>query len=328
MSTPETVTYREAINRALRDAMQADENVILLGEDIGAAGGTFKLTEGLQEVFGPDRVMDTPISETGFVGASIGLALAGFRPVAEMMFSDFAAVAFDQIVNEAPKYLFMSAGQMNVPLVIRCTGGGGLRFGAQHSATTESWYLTIPGLKVVAAATPQDAYGLMLSAIADPNPVVYLEHKKLMGSTGPLDPSEGPVPLGKARVLRSGEDVTLVATLAMVPVALEAAERLAGEGLEAEVIDLRSLLPFDGETVVESVRRTGRLITIEEQPVYGGWGSSVAAEVVDKAFDYLDYPPLRLGTPAAPIAFSPVLEDAAIPSVERVMAAVRTVRGE
>jgi len=328
MSTPETVTYREAINRALRDAMQADENVILLGEDIGAAGGTFKLTEGLQEVFGPDRVMDTPISETGFVGASIGLALAGFRPVAEMMFSDFAAVAFDQIVNEAPKYLFMSAGQMNVPLVIRCTGGGGLRFGAQHSATTESWYLTIPGLKVVAAATPQDAYGLMLSAIADPNPVVYLEHKKLMGSTGPLDPAEGPVPLGKARVLRSGEDVTLVATLAMVPVALEAAERLAGEGVEAEVIDLRSLLPFDGETVVESVRRTGRLITIEEQPVYGGWGSSVAAEVVDKAFDYLDYPPLRLGTPAAPIAFSPVLEDAAIPSVERVMAAVRTVRGE
>ncbi len=328
MSTPETVTYREAINQALRDAMQADENVILLGEDIGTAGGSFKITEGLRDQFGPDRVMDTPISETGFVGASIGMALVGFRPVAEMMFSDFAAVAFDQIVNEAPKYLFMSAGQMNVPLVIRCTGGGGLRFGAQHSATTESWYLTIPGLKVVAAATPQDAYGLMLSAIADPNPVVYLEHKKLMGSTGPLDPAEGPVPLGKARVLRSGEDVTLVATLAMVPVALEAAERLAGEGLEAEVIDLRSLLPFDGETVVESVRRTGRLITIEEQPVYGGWGSSVAAEVVDKAFDYLDYPPLRLGTPAAPIAFSPVLEDAAIPSVERVMAAARTVRGE
>jgi acetoin:2,6-dichlorophenolindophenol oxidoreductase subunit beta len=327
MSMLETVTYREAINRALHDAMLADENVILLGEDIGVAGGSFKITEGLRDTFGPDRVMDTPISETGFVGASIGMALVGFRPVAEMMFSDFAAVAFDQIVNEAPKYLFMSAGQMNVPMVIRCTGGGGLRFGSQHSSTTESWYLTIPGLKVVAAATPQDAYGLMLSAIADPNPVVYLEHKKLLGSTGPLDTAEGPVPLGKARVLRSGDDVTLVATLAMVTVALQAAERLAGDGVEAEVIDLRSLLPFDADTVVESVRRTGRLITIEEQPVYGGWGSSVAAEVVDKAFDYLDHPPLRLGTPAAPIAFSPVLEDAAIPSVERVVEAVRTVRG-
>lgn len=327
MSTPETVTYREAINRALRDAMEADETVLLLGEDIGAAGGSFKLTEGLQKTFGPDRVMDTPISETGFVGASIGLALAGFRPVAEMMFSDFAAVAFDQIVNEAPKYLFMSAGQMNVPLVIRCTGGGGLRFGAQHSATTESWYLTIPGLKVVAAATPQDAYGLLLSAIADPNPVIYLEHKKLLSSSGPLDPAEGPIPIGKARVLRAGDAVTLVATLAMVPVALEAAEQLAGEGVDAEVIDLRSLLPFDAATVIESVQRTGRLITIEEQPVYGGWGSSVASEVVAAAFDYLDAPPLRLGTPSAPLAFSSVLEDAALPSVERVVAAVRTVRG-
>lgn len=328
MSTPEIVTYREAINRALRHAMQADENVILLGEDIGTAGGSFKITEGLLDTFGANRVMDTPISETGFVGASIGMALVGFRPVAEMMFSDFAAVAFDQIVNEAPKYLFMSAGQMNVPMVIRCTGGGGLRFGSQHSATTESWYLTIPGLKVVAASTPQDAYGLMLSAIADPNPVIYLEHKKLLGSTGPLDTAEGPIPLGQARILRSGSDVTLVATLAMVTVALEAAAQLAGEGIEAEVIDLRSLLPFDADTVINSVRRTGRLITIEEQPVYGGWGSSIASEVVEKAFDYLDYPPLRLGTPAAPIAFSPVLEDAAIPSVERVMEAVKTVRGE
>ncbi len=328
MSTPETVSYREAINRALRDAMQADDNVILLGEDIAAAGGSFKITEGLLETFGPERVMDTPISETGFVGASIGMALAGFRPVAEMMFSDFAAVAFDQIVNEAPKYFFMSAGQMNVPMVLRCTGGGGLRFGSQHSATTESWYLTVPGLKVVAAATPQDAYGLMLSAIADPNPVVYLEHKKLLGTTGPLDTSQGPTPIGKARILRPGEDVTLVASLAMVPVALEAADRLAADGIEAEVIDIRSLLPFDAETIVASVRRTNRLVTIEEQPVYGGWGSSVVAEVVNQAFEDLDAPPQRVGTPAAPIAFSSVLEDAAIPSVERVLEAVRTVRGE
>ena len=325
MSTPENVTYREAINRALRDAMREDENVVLLGEDIAVAGGSFKITEGLLETFGPERVMDTPISETGFVGASIGMALVGFRPVTEMMFSDFAAVAYDQIVNQAPKYFFMSAGQMNVPMVLRCTGGGGLRFGAQHSATTESWYLTVPGLKVVAASTPQDAYGLMISAIADPNPVVYLEHKKLLGSVGPLDTSEGAVPLGKARTLRSGGDVTLVASLAMVPVSLEAADQLSLEGIEAEVIDMRSLLPFDADTIVESVKRTGRLITIEEQTTYGGWGSSVAAEVVERAFDYLDHPPIRLGTPSAPIAYSPPLEDAAIPSAKRTIEAVRTV---
>ncbi|MGI8826449.1 MAG: alpha-ketoacid dehydrogenase subunit beta [Chloroflexota bacterium] len=328
MSTRESVTYREAINRALRDAMEADENVVLLGEDIAAAGGSFKITEGLFDIFGPDRVTDTPISETGFVGAAIGMALVGFRPVVEMMFSDFAAVAFDQIVNEAPKYFFMSAGQMNVPLVIRCTGGGGLRFGSQHSATTESWYLTTPGLKVVAPSTPQDAYGMMLSAISDPNPVVYLEHKKLLGNTGPLDTSEGPIPFGKARVLRAGEDVTLVASLAMVPVALEAAGGLASDGIEAEVIDMRSLLPFDPDTIVESVQRTSHLVTVEEQTVHGGWGSSVAAEVVERAFDYLDHPPVRIGTPSAPIAFSPVLEDASIPSAERVHEAVRTVLGK
>jgi pyruvate dehydrogenase E1 component beta subunit len=323
MSGPETVTYREAITRALRDALQADENVVLLGEDIAAAGGSFKVTDGLLDAFGPDRVMDTPISETGFIGASIGLALAGFRPVAELMFADFGGVAFDQIAIEAAKYLYMSAGEMTVPMVIRCTGGAGLRFGAQHSATTESWYLPIPGLKVVAASNPQDAYGLMLSAIADPNPVVYLEHKKLFSSQGPLDTARGPVPIGKANVLRKGDEATLVASLAMVPVALEAAERLSGSGIEAEVIDVRSLLPLDSDTIVESVKRTNRLFTVEEQPVYGGWGSDVAAEVVEQAFDYLDHPPVRIGTPEAPMPFSPGLEDAAIPSADRVVQAVR-----
>jgi pyruvate dehydrogenase E1 component beta subunit len=303
--------------------MQADENVVLLGEDIAAAGGSFKVTDGLLDAFGPDRVMDTPISETGFIGASIGLALAGFRPVAELMFADFGGVAFDQIVIEAAKYLYMSAGEMNVPLVIRATGGAGLRFGSQHSATTESWYLSVPGLKVVAPSTPQDAYGLMLSAIADPNPVVYLEHKKLFGSKGPLNTAQGPVPIGRANVLRDGQDVTLVASLAMVPVALEAAEQLSADGIDAEVIDLRSLLPADTETIADSVRRTTRLVTIEEQPIYGGWGSSVAAAVVDQAFDYLDHPPIRIGTPSAPMPFSPVLEDAAIPSADRVAQTVR-----
>jgi pyruvate dehydrogenase E1 component beta subunit len=323
MSTPETVTYREAINRALHDALAADEAVVVLGEDIAAAGGSFKVTEGLLDAFGPDRVMDTPISETGFIGASIGMALAGLKPVAELMFSDFAAVAFDQIVIEAAKYSYMSAGQMHVPMVIRSTGGAGLRFGSQHSATTESWYLTIAGLKVVTPATPQDAYGLMLSAIADPDPVLYLEHKKLFGSVGLLDTSQGPIPIGKANRIRIGRDATLVTSLAMVAVGLEAANRLAGQGIEVEVIDVRSLLPLDIETIVESVKRTHRLFTLEEQPVYGGWGSSVAAEVTERAFDYLDLPPIRIGTPAAPIPFSPVLEDAVIPSPEQVERTVR-----
>jgi acetoin:2,6-dichlorophenolindophenol oxidoreductase subunit beta len=277
----------------------------------------------LLDIFGSDRVMDTPISETGFIGASIGMALAGLKPVAELMFSEFAAVAFDQIVIEAAKYAYMSAGQMKVPMVIRSTGGAGLRFGSQHSATSESWYLSIAGLKVVAPATPQDAYGLMLSAIADLNPVIYLEHKKLFSSRGSLDTSQGPIPIGKANTVRKGRDATVVASLAMVSVALEAADRLAGQGIEAEIIDVRSLLPLDIETILASVKRTNRLFTLEEQPVYGGWGSSVAAEVTERAFDYLDHPPVRIGTPAAPMPFSPVLEDAAIPSPEHVEKVVR-----
>lgn len=329
MSTPEsTVTYREAINTALRDAMRADETVLLLGEDIAKAGGSFKITEGLLDEFGEERVMDTPISETGFVGASVGLALTGFKPVAELMFADFIAVAWDQVVNEAAKYLYMSAGQMKVPMVLRCTGGAGLRFGAQHSATTESWYLSIPGLKVVAPSNPQDAYGLLRSAIDDPNPVIYLEHKKLLSSQGPLNTSNGAIPIGKARVARGGKDVTLVASLAMVPVALEAADQLASEGIEAEVIDLRSLTPLDLDTIAESVRRTNRLVTVEEQPVHGGWGGDVVAGIVHQEFDYLDAPPLRVGTPYAPVGFSPVLEDAAVPSPERVVQAVREELGK
>lgn len=323
MSTPEATTYREAITLALRDAMHADERVLLLGEDIATAGGAFKITEGLLDTFGPERVMDTPISETGYLGASIGLALAGFKPVAELMFADFAAVAFDQIVNEAAKYRYMSAGQMQVPMVIRATGGGGLRFGAQHSATTESWYLGTPGLKVVVPSTPQDAYGLMLSAIADPNPVVYLEHKKLLSAKGPLDTLQGPTPIGKARVVRPGSDITVVASLAMVPVSVQAADMLASTDIQAEVIDLRSLVPLDTDTILASVRRTNRLVTVEEQPIQGGWGSTVVATVVDQAFDYLDHQPIRIGTPFAPMPFSPALEDAAIPSAAHVVEAVR-----
>jgi acetoin:2,6-dichlorophenolindophenol oxidoreductase subunit beta len=305
--------------------MRADQNVVLLGEDIGPAGGVFKVTDGLYAEFGPTRVMDTPISETGFVGAAIGMALAGFRPVVELMFADFAAVAWDQVANQAAKYLFLSAGQMRVPMVIRCAGGGGGRFGAQHSQTTESWYLGIPGLKAVVPSNPQDAYSLLISAVADDGPVVFLEHRGLYAKQGPLNTEDMPVPLGTAAIARPGRDLTIVASLAMVPRALSAAESLSVEGIDAEVIDLRSLVPLDIETVLASVRRTTRLVTVEEEPLRGGWSSDVVAQVATSAFDSLDAPPVRVGLPDAPLAFSATLEDAAIPDEGRIVQAVHEV---
>jgi pyruvate dehydrogenase E1 component beta subunit len=305
--------------------MRADKNVVLLGEDIGAAGGVFKVTEGLFAEFGPSRVMDTPISETGFVGAAIGMALAGFRPVVELMFADFAAVAWDQLANQAAKYLYLSAGQMHVPMVIRCAGGGGGRFGAQHSQTTESWYLGIPGLKAVVPSNPQDAYDLLISAVADDGPVVYLEHRGLYAKEGPLRQEGATLPLGRAAIARPGRDVTIVASLAMVPKALAAAETLSTEGIDAEVLDLRSLVPMDIDTILESVRRTTRLVTVEEEPLRGSWSSDVVAEVATLAFDFLDAQPVRVGLPDAPLAFSATLEDAAIPNERRIVEAVRQV---
>jgi pyruvate dehydrogenase E1 component beta subunit len=303
--------------------MREDERVILLGEDIGASGGVFKVTEGLVDEFGVGRVTDTPISETGFLGAAIGLALTGYRPVVELMFADFAAVAWDQIVNQAAKYRYLSAGQMHVPMVIRSCGGAGGRFAAQHSQTTESWFAPIPGLKVVAPSNPQDAYLLTLAAIRDDDPVVVIEHKMLYLTEGELE-TDRPVPaIGSAGVVRPGEHVTVVASLAMVPRALEAATLVMEEGISVEVIDLRSVLPLDVATVAASVARTGRLITVEEQPVNGGWGSHLIAAVLDGTFDRLVAPPTRLGTPQAPIAFSPALEDAAIPSSQAIAAAAR-----
>jgi acetoin:2,6-dichlorophenolindophenol oxidoreductase subunit beta len=317
------ISYREAIRLALRTAMQRDESVVVLGEDIGASGGPFKITEGLIDDFGPNRIMDTPISETGFVGASIGLALAGFRPVAELMFADFAAVAFDQIVNEAAKYRFMSAGQMPVPMVVRCGGGAGGHFAAQHSQTTESWYLANPGLKVVVPSNPQDAYGLLLSAIADDDPVIYIEHRNLYSTTGPVETDADPTPIGSAAIVRPGRDVTVVASLAMVPRAVEAAEILSRDGIEVEVVDVRSLAPLDIETITESVRRTSRLATIEEQSLAGGWGGNVVAEVVARSFEDLDAPPIRIGLQDAPIPFSPPLEEAAVPTAARIAEQLR-----
>jgi len=319
-------TYREAIRQALRDLLLQDPKVILLGEDIAAAGGPFKVTEGLVEEFG-DRVMDTPISETGFMGASIGMALAGFKPIPELMFADFAAVAYDQIVNEAAKYLYLSAGQMPVPMVVRTVGGAGLGFASQHSQTTESWYCNIPGLKVVVPSNPQDAYGLMLSAVADPNPVIYIEHKKLYTSKGLLDTSKGVVPLGRAAIARVGRDLTVVASLAMVGEVLSAAETLADRGVDLEVIDVRSLVPLDLETILESVARTSRLLVVEEQPVAGGWGGHVVACVCEQALDALDLPPVRMGSAAAPTPFSSQLEALAMPHAQSIVARIKSMLG-
>ncbi len=322
MSTHKS-TYRSAVNEALRAAMLDDSRIVLLGEDVGAAGGVFKVTEGLRDEFGPDRVMDTPISECGFVGAAMGLALAGYRPVVDLMFADFAAVTWDQIVNEIAKHFYLSDGQMAVPLVIRAACGGGARLAAQHSQTTESWYLSAVGIKVALPSSPQDAYGLLRQAIDDPGPVVVLEHKVLYGTEGPFSSSHLTLPIGRAEVLRPGSDITVVASLAMVRRALEAGEVLAAEGIDVEVVDLRTLIPLDVDTISESVSRTGRLVTVEEQSPAAGWGSHVIASVVERGLAHMRAAPKRIGLPAAPLPFSPVLEDEAIPTADRIAAVVR-----
>ncbi|MEQ9812278.1 MAG: alpha-ketoacid dehydrogenase subunit beta [Azospirillaceae bacterium] len=318
------LTYRQALSLAVAEEMRRDPSVLVMGEDIGASGGPLKTTEGLFEEFGPARVRDTPISENAFVGAALGLALCGYRPIVEIMFADFLGVCYDQIVNAIAKHRFMSGGRMDVPLVIRVIGGGGLRFGAQHSQTGETWLLPIPGLKIVAASTPEQAYGMLKSAIRDPDPVVFIEHKALLGTKGQVH--VGPdnlLPLKGTNLVAEGDRATVVASLAMVPKALEAAEILAGEGIEIDVFDLRALRPMQTGDIVESVKRTAHLLTVEEISLVGGWGAEVVAQTVAEAFDYLDAPPMRLGLPEHPLPYSPPLEDAAIPDAERIAAAVR-----
>jgi len=308
------MTYREAIVAGQRHAMQADATTFLMGEDIAAAGGPFKTTEGLLEAFGPDRVRDTPISEEAFVGAAMGMALTGRRPIVELMFADFMGVCFDQIVNGIAKHRFMQGGELSLPLVIRAIGGGGVRFGAQHSQTGESWLLGTPGLKVWCAATPNDAYHMIRSAVADPNPVVVIEHKLLFTRKGPVTLSDAAERIRGPKRLREGGDITLVASLGMVERALAAAEQLAGRGVQADVFDLRVIRPADPTPIVDSVRRTGRLLTVEENHAWGGWSGALAADVTALAFDYLDAPPERLTLPDWPMPYSPALEDAALPS--------------
>jgi acetoin:2,6-dichlorophenolindophenol oxidoreductase subunit beta len=320
---PET-TYRQAVAMGIAQEMKRDDSVVLIGEDVGAAGGVFKLTEGLIDQFGPERVVDTPISEQAIVGAAMGAAMTGLRPVAELMFSDFFAVTWDMVANQIAKTRYMTDGQVSIPLVLRTANGAGLRFGAQHSQSVENWAMAIPGLKVVAPSTPADVVGLMAAAIRDPDPVVFCEHKGLFATKGEVPDGEHVVPLGKAAVLRQGSDATIVAIAAMVPRALEAAERLrADHGIDAEVIDLRTLVPLDVATILQSVEKTSRLFTVEENPRLCGWGAEIVSIVADEGFYSLDAPIVRITTPHVPLPSAATLEDAAIPNVDRIVDTVR-----
>jgi pyruvate dehydrogenase E1 component beta subunit len=318
------LTYRAAVAAGIAQEMERDPSVVLIGEDIGAAGGVFKLTEGLFERFGPERVRDTPISEQAIVGAAMGAAMTGLRPVAELMFSDFFAVAWDMIANQIAKTRYMTDGQVSLPLVLRTANGAGLRFGAQHSQSVENWAMAIPGLKVVAPSNPADVLGLMAAAIRDPDPVVFCEHKGLLATKGEVPDGEHVVPLGQAAVLREGTDVTILALAAMVPRAVEAADRLAAEhGVSAEVIDLRCLVPLDATTILQSVAKTSRLFTVEENPRLCGWGAEIVSLVADEGFYSLDAPLVRITTPHIPLPSAAALEDVAIPTVDRIVETVR-----
>jgi len=316
------LTYRTAIARGIAQEMERDSRVVFIGEDIGAAGGVFKTTVGLFEQFGPERVRDTPISEQAIIGAIMGAAMVGLRPIGELMFSDFLAVTWDGVANQIAKTRYMTGGQVTLPLVIRTANGGGTRFGGQHSQSLENWAMAVPGLKVVAPATPRDVVGLMAAAVRDDNPVVYFDHKKLYSLKEDVPDGEIVDTLGTAVVRHPGSDVTIVALAAMVQVALEAAKRLEESGISAEVIDLRSLVPLDTRTVLESVSRTGHLFTVEENPRLCGWGAEVASIAAEECLWDLDGPIVRVTTPHIPLPSAAGLEDLAIPSVERVVEAV------
>ena len=319
------LSYRDAVAYGLAQEMRRDDRVYLIGEDIADAGGVFKTTPGLVEEFGDRRVRDTPISEEAIVGAVMGAAMTGLRPVAEIMFSDFFATCWDIVANQIAKTRYMTAGQVTLPLVIKTANGGGLRFGAQHSQSIENWAMMIPGLKVVAPSTAVDVIGLLAASIRDDDPVIFFEHKGLYASKGEIPAGEIVDELGTARVLREGSDVTIAALAAMVPRAVEAADRLAGEGISAEVIDVRSLVPLDTQTLCGSVSKTSRLVTVEENPRLCGWGAELVSIVVEECFWNLDGPPARVTTPHVPLPSADNLEDHTIPTVDRIVEATRKV---
>jgi 2-oxoisovalerate dehydrogenase E1 component len=319
------ITFVEALNEALRQEMRRDGRVFVMGEDVGLIGGIFGVTRGLRETFGEDRLRDTPISEPTFVGMGVGAAISGLRPVVEIQIFDFIAMTMDQVVNQAAKFRYMLGGKPTVPLVIRGPQGGGIRLAAQHSQSLEAWFIHVPGLVVVAPSTPYDAKGLLAAAIRDDNPVIFLEHKMLYATKGPVPEEEYAIPLGKAEVKRPGRDVTVVATQIMVERALGAARDLEGDGISVEVIDPRTLVPLDEAAILESVRKTGRLVIAHEAVKRGGFGAEVSALVTEQAIDYLDAPIVRVGARAVPMPYNDNLEKTTIPSREDIATAIRSV---
>ena len=324
------ISYLEAVREALSQEMERDERVFLIGEDIGVYGGAFQVTHGMLETFGPDRIVDTPITELGIAGAATGAALIGMRPVAEIMFMDFTTLASEQLVNQAAKLRFMFGGNATVPLVLRTPAGSGTGAASHHSQSLENWFVHIPGLRVVMPSTPYDAKGLLIASIRDDNPIVFVEHKLLYKTKGDVPPDPYTIPLGKAEVKRPGRDLTVVATSIMVPRALEAADQLAQEGIEAEVVDPRTLKPLDLDTIVQSVVKTQRLIVVHESPKLGGFGGEIAASVAEsEAFDYLDAPIQRLGGRDMPIPYNRNLEKHTVPQTEDILRTARKLaRGE
>ena len=321
------ISYRDAMTRALREALSEDERMFIMGEDIGAYGGPYAVTKGLLQEFGPQRIMDSPISESAMVGAGTGAAMAGLHPVVEIMTINFTLLAMDQIVNHAAKIRYMSAGQFSVPLIIRTVTGGGAQLAATHSQSLEGWYASVPGLKVVVPATPYDALGLFRAAREEEDPVIFVEHILLYSTRGEVPDELYVVPLGKADIKRPGNDYTIVAYSRMVLVALAAARRLAEQGIDAEVIDLRSLRPWDAETILESVKRTGHAMVVDEAWRTGGFGAEVASVIQEQAFDFLDGPVTRVGGADVPMPYARDLERAAIPTEESVVRGVEAALG-
>ncbi|MCB5291824.1 alpha-ketoacid dehydrogenase subunit beta [Arthrobacter sp. SO3] len=316
-------SYREALRAGIRDAMLRDERVFLMGEDVGSYGGSFAVSLGLLEEFGPERIRDTPLSESGFVGAGIGAALAGMRPIVEIMTVNFSLLALDQIVNNAASLLHMSGGQFNVPIVIRMTTGAGRQLGAQHSHSLEGWFAHIPGLRILAPATLADARGMLWTALEDPDPVLIFEHGSLYNVTGELDDDAGPVDIDTAAIRRTGADITLITYGGTLPAVLDAAEQLAAEGIDAEVLDLRTLRPLDEAAILASVRRTHRAVVVDEGWRSGSISAEISARITENAFYDLDAPVGRVCSAEVPIPYAKHLELAALPSVDRIIAAAR-----
>ncbi|MGA4712094.1 alpha-ketoacid dehydrogenase subunit beta [Bacillus safensis] len=318
------ISYLEAVREAMSQEMRENQDVFILGEDIGVYGGAFGVTRGMIEEFGPERVRNTPISEAAIAGGAVGAALTGMRPILELQFSDFITIAMDQLVNQAAKTRYMFGGKGKVPLVVRTPAGSGTSAAAQHSQSLEAWMAHIPGLKVVQPSTAYDAKGLLKAAMDDDNPVIFYEHKLLYKTIGEVPEEQYSIPLGKADVKRSGKDVTIVATAIMVHKALEAAKELEAEGIDVEIIDPRTLVPLDEETIIESVKKTGKCIVVHEAVKRGGYGGEIASMIAEsEAFDYLDAPIKRLGGLAVPIPYNPTLEKAVIPQVPDIIEAAK-----